>query len=398
MIVGVISSRFNHYSYVRNLVGLVPGVDYVRVTDLFGRAEHTLRRVNKLAHRQLMSPHDLSNQFYDFNLNNVDLIHFYNMISYGRTPWVGTFETILPRFTDLLDKNYPLKRNLSTFPRRWEIHQAFEALVGPSCKRIIAMSECAANLERDLLQGFCSYKKELENKMVVIHPPQTLLISDYSEKPVDLKGRIKFLFVGISFFRKGGREVLDAFKELRDKNHYDIDLTIVSALRIDNYASGESVEDVSEAKKIIAENKDWITYYPQLSNKDVLALMKESHVGLLPTYSDSYGYSMLEFQASGCPVISTNIRVLPEINDNQKGWLIEVPKDPSGEAIHITPSDRQELSAAIRQGLEKSLHEIFANPTIITEKGEKAIQYIRDFHSPADFAARMNQIYLESIG
>ena len=66
--------------------------------------------------------------------------------------------------------------------------------------------------------------------------------------------------------------------------------------------------------------------------------------------------------------------------------------------IHITPSDRQELSAVIRQGLEKSLHEIFTNPTIIAEKGEKAIQYIREHHSPVDFAARMNQIYLESIG
>ena len=42
--------------------------------------------------------------------------------------------------------------------------------------------------------------------------------------------------------------------------------------------------------------------------------MATSHIGLLPTYNDSYGYSVIEFFSYGCPVITTNILALPEIN------------------------------------------------------------------------------------
>lgn len=53
--------------------------------------------------------------------------------------------------------------------------------------------------------------------------------------------------------------------------------------------------------------------------------MKKSDVGLLPTWADTYGYSVLEFQACGCPVISSNTRGLPEINNNEAGWIINMP-------------------------------------------------------------------------
>ena len=63
----------------------------------------------------------------------------------------------------------------------------------------------------------------------------------------------------------------------------------------------------------------WISYVPKLTNNETLELMKKSHIGLLPTYADTYGYSVLEFQAAGCPVITTNVRALPEINNNNLG-------------------------------------------------------------------------------
>ena len=61
-------------------------------------------------------------------------------------------------------------------------------------------------------------------------------------------------------------------------------------------------------KKII-KGSDWITHYETLPNDYVLELMREQHVGLLPTWSDTYGYSVLEFQGIGVPVITTNVNV-----------------------------------------------------------------------------------------
>jgi glycosyltransferase involved in cell wall biosynthesis len=95
---------------------------------------------------------------------------------------------------------------------------------------------------------------------------------------------------------------------LRERDKYEIELTIVSSLNIDNYATKKEPSDVQRVKNFIQKNSDWINYFPQLPNHEVLELMKKSHVGLLPTYADTYGYSVLEFQAAGCPVITTNVR------------------------------------------------------------------------------------------
>jgi glycosyltransferase involved in cell wall biosynthesis len=193
-------------------------------------------------------------------------------------------------------------------------------------------------------------------------------------------------------------EILETFKNLREKYNYNLELTIVSPLRsFDHYAVQEGADDVQQVFKIIHENNDWIKHFPKLPNGEVLAMMKAAHIGLLPTYADSYGYSVLEMQAAGCPVITTNIRALPENNDNQKGWLIEVPKDPLGEAIYTTAEGRQAISAAIRLGLERVLHEIFANRSIIMAKAENAMQSIKVNHSVQSFAARMRKIYQEAL-
>ncbi len=97
---------------------------------------------------------------------------------------------------------------------------------------------------------------------------------------------------------------------------------------------------IQRTAAFIQGNREWINYFPQLPNSEVLDMMKKAHIGLLPTYADTYGYSVLEFQAAGCPVVTTNVRSLPEINDNDKGWLIEVPKNRMGEAIYSTDTDR----------------------------------------------------------
>jgi glycosyltransferase involved in cell wall biosynthesis len=283
------------------------------------------------------------------------------------------------------------------FVSKWVLHRALEALAGNTCKQIIAMSDCAANMQRQLLTEFSRFRENIERKLVVMLPPQDLFVSQFTEKQIDINGRIKFMFVGNEFFRKGGREIIDTIKMLRDQYHYDIELIVVSSLRTDSYAVLVNSEDVLRTAAFFKENREWIKYFPQLPNSEVLDMMKAAHIGLLPTYADSFGYSVLEFQGSGCPVISTNIRALPEINDNDKGWIIEVPKNRLGEAVYTTESDRSVISEAIRKGLEKVVHEIFADRSIIPTKSEKAILSIKSNHSKKDFSSQMKSIYLNAI-
>jgi len=394
MIVGVLGYRFDHYSYVRNIIGKVPGVEYCKTKDLYARLNATAHALNHFTNREILPTFDFNHQFYDFNLNRVDLLHLYNGISYGHTPWVSTFETILPRLRNVVEATHGPAPAFVSEPK---LLKGIQALASAACKQLIAMSDCTANIQRSLLADFGKYKEIIEKKLVIMHPPQQLMVSSFEDKQIDLHGRINFMFVANAFFRKGGREIIETLKLLRDQYHYDLGLTIVSDLRMENYATHETDDDVQSAAAFIQANHDWITYFKHLPNSEVVQMMKKAHVGLLPTYADSYGYSVLEFQAAGCPMISTNVRALPEINNNNTGWIIEVPMNRLGEAIYSTESDRLAISAAIRKGLENIGHEIFADPMIIRTKAERAISSIRSNHSMENFASQMKTIYSNAI-
>ena len=262
---------------------------------------------------------------------------------------------------------------------------------------MVALSECAAHIEKAFLADFKPYQEAIEKKLIVLHPPQKLIVHHFTDKNISLDGAIKFLFVGNAFFRKGGKEIVETFLDIKERFGYPIELIIVSSFDMDTYAAHETEKDSREIKSLIKQNTSWITHFAHLPNTEVLGLMKGAHVGLLPTYADTYGFSVLEFQASGCPVISTNIRALPEINNNDAGWLIDVPKSFLGEAYYSTSAERHTLSQSIRQGLERVLHEIFGNREIIAKKSNLAIQRIQEHHDPRQFGANLKDVYLEAI-
>ena len=109
MKIGIVASRYNLTSEARNVVGIVPDAEYVRVRDLFGYLSAASKRMNHMMHREIFAVSHFTNQFYDFGLNRVDLLHFFNGISFGATPWVASFETVLPRFQNILVGKHALK-------------------------------------------------------------------------------------------------------------------------------------------------------------------------------------------------------------------------------------------------------------------------------------------------
>ena len=130
-----------------------------------------------------------------------------------------------------------------------------------------------------------------------------------------------------------------------------------------------------------------------LPNEQVLSLMKQADVGLLPSWADTYGLSVIEAQACGCPVITTDIRAFPEMNNNRVGWMIKVPKNELGEALYTNETDRQLLSETIRKGLEEIVREIVGNPQLIVDKGTLALEKIKDQHDPQRYADALRSVY-----
>ncbi len=319
----------------------------------------------------------LGNSHWELMKKTDGLWHFFNTVSFGKTPWVITYETALPRW----ETNS--KKLLASGVRK---------LAGEPCKKLIALSECTRSIQHQFLDtNFPSFKEQITSKITVLHPPQELIIADYEEKQLP-EEKLIFTLIGADFFRKGGKEVLAVFDQLL-QNDQPIKLNIVSTLDYDDYASRATEDDLRDAKRIISKYPDAIHHYERLPNRKVLEILKNSHIGLLPTYGDTYGYSVLEAQACGCPVITTNLRALPEINDDRCGWIIEVPKNSYGDGILATQKERSQFYEIIVQSLHKIVNDILSNSEQIRSKGEASMERIRTAHRPEDAARKLEQIY-----
>lgn len=366
----IIGTNTIGYPEIRNFAGLpFKGYEVQKKQSINKLYAHVYFKLKNKTHQYYW------NTFNDLNFYNVSLFHFFNALSTGKTPWITTFETSIPRW----GKNGNSLKGL-------------KLIANKSCKKIIAISECTANIQRKFTNNnFPEFNEVIEEKMMVLHPPQKLFISDIEEKELD-EENIHFILVGNQIFSKGGREVISVLAEYFKKG-FPIKLNLVSSLRYDKYATFTTSEDVAQVKTIIDANKGFINHYSNIPNHQVMSLMKQSHVAFATTYAETYGYSILEAQSCGCPVISTDIRAIPEINNDESGWIINVPKNDLGNGFLSTPEARQKFSERISKGLYKIIEEILNDKTIIKQKGQSSIQRIKKFHSISKASEVLENLY-----
>ena len=360
------------YNELRNFLALpFTGVRVKRVIDPFRIATACHRRLTKKTNYMLR------NLYWDAGLNRCDINHFFNGISLSSRPWFVTFETALPRLAG------PLQDNLA---RR---------LAHPSCKRIIAMSQCAYDIQKEhFCEEYSNLSESVIRKMVVLHPAQQVYASTTRcNKPKDT---LTFAIVGADFFRKGGGQILKVFDRLIPEYPH-LRLNIVSSIQYGDYASRTTRSDYNEAMRIILRHKQQIRHWERLCNDKVIELFRSSDVALLPSWGDTYGYSVLEAQSVGCPVITTNIRALPEINNLSCGWLIDVPRRSSGDGVLDSSADRQHFSSVVEEQLEAHVRGILNQPECIQPKANTALQRIRDEHDPQVNAEKLGYYYRKAL-
>jgi glycosyltransferase involved in cell wall biosynthesis len=245
-------------------------------------------------------------------------------------------------------------------------------------------------IQLGLISNYPEYEDRIRSKLVQLYPPQELLVKSIDQKPIAPDNKLRFMFVGREFYRKGGLEILRCFEELAST--YQFELIIVSALQNDIPDIIPKAFEI-EAKQIIEKhNGSWLSYHKELENSAVLALMKSAHIGLLPTYSETFGFSVLEFQACGCPVISTDVRALPEINNNDIGWIIPTgQKTTHGELKNIQKTIGER---SIENTMKNIIVEIFENRDQIVHKAAMSIRHISNQHSPETFTGSLSRLYI----
>ena len=240
----------------------------------------------------------LANTKWFLPLPKVDLYHTYNGIVVNQTPWVVEVESYMPRYQQL-DAASPLYK--------W----ALRKLAGKHCKALIFTSQNAMLQNRKALEeaGVDPGRMKVIYRAVEQYKPQ-------GRDP----GQFTILFAGNGFFRKGGVELLKAFKQL---NRAEARLKIISALETD-WGLCPMQDAKTWAEKTIAEDP-CITLHRRLPHEGVITHMRAADLFVSTTYLDPFNNTVLEAMGCGLPVICSDTGALPEVaRDGVNGWMLRV--------------------------------------------------------------------------
>jgi len=344
-----------------------PNYDFCRYYDSF-------RVMNALRRRLGTSSRFLKHSRMPPSYPSVDLYHHWATVDFGSTPWVVSSSVGLP----------------FGWPTEW-YRKGLKLLASDACKRIIVTGKCATEWQQYKTQWEPDLTEAVMDKVEILPPAQELLLTDWNEKPVGTDGPLRLAFVGGNFFRKGGHELVRVVQKLAAEGA-DIQLTVVSSMALSSQ-TGDTQADLDEAHQIM-EACPAITWQGRLPNDQVLDVFRQAHIGLLPSYIETYGYTVLEAQAAGCATITTDIKAFPDINPDEVGWRASID---GPDYDFRSEEGRALISERLERGLYRILSTILDRPSVVREKGEAALQRIKDEHDPDRHRMRLQAIYDQAI-
>jgi glycosyltransferase involved in cell wall biosynthesis len=260
-----------------------------------------------------------------FPLRKFDLVHAFNRIPIGLGPFIIGFESHLPRVFGRED---------------WKIFAVLShMLASERCRKIVAISQIA---QRQFLRQHSNrpWFDDVASKLMVRYPNIFIPPQSDSLAPT-ATGEITLVFVGNHFVRKGGLVALRV-AQLANQTGFPLKIDIVSGLQAgaSSWIGPTRPRFLNEYLSLL-DTLPNVTLHGSQPNSTVLNLIGRSHFLLLPTFSDTFGYSAIEAMARYTPVIATDIGALPEfIEDQVNGILLPLDKNEIGEWKHEGRTDR----------------------------------------------------------
>jgi glycosyltransferase involved in cell wall biosynthesis len=280
----------------------------------FWRTPYIFRQIRKLI-RGLVKGND-----YSFSFQMQSLFD-------GSTPGIPHF--VFTDHTHLENLNYATNNRNSIYSLKWidlekEIYQNASLTFVRS-----------SNVRRSVIQDYACP----ENKVVLAYAGSNAKINTTKTKNNDYT-RPHILFVGIDWARKGGPDLVEAFKIVLKKIP-TAQLTVVGAkpdLQIPN------------CTVIGAVPPDELDQYYQ-----------QASVFCLPTYIEPFGIVFIEAMTAHLPVVATRVGAIPDfVEEDCNGWLVE-------------PGDVK--------GIADALIKLLENPQMCRTFGEQSFQLTRQRYS-----------------
>jgi len=309
-----------------------------------------------------------------------DVIHTFNRVPLTRKPWLVTFESLLPRTIG------PRQEWMRSLLRR--------RLLQPNLHRVLAMSDFArvqfAHQSRDWPDA-----SRVLSKMQVVAPSTPVRTG--APRSYRAGEELRLVFVGLDWGRKGG-VVVARLAELLDRGEVPARIDVVSSLRFSytDDARHELYDD--DRRRLVSSAR--VTCHDRLPNDRVQELLAQAHVLLLPTISDTFGYSVLEGLAHSLPAIVSNVCALPElVTDGENGFVLDVPIDERRRWVHEGRRSwpmLDEAWTALAEQAAGAVERIVGGDVDYGAMSTAALGRIRTRHDPAAMRATLGGLYRDA--
>jgi glycosyltransferase involved in cell wall biosynthesis len=278
-------------------------------------------------------------------------------------------------------------------------------LASSRCKAIVAISEYG---KRQFIRQHSKFPwfDEVCEKLSVRYPNIPLGHVPDGVKRTETTA-VRLVFVGNHFARKGGTVAL-RMAELAAGSDLPILLDVVSSLEVgpsswvDPTRPGYFDEDFELLNRLPN-----VRHYGGLPNDQVLGLVEQAHFVLLPTFSDTFGFSTIEAMARCTPVIATSQGALPEfVADGINGILLPLDTDDVGEWKHIGSPERGRRSyerlfeGEVERLAEEALHavkRVMASPGLYDSMRKNARNTAERLFDARDASRFWDDLYCESV-
>ncbi|MBI5353864.1 MAG: glycosyltransferase family 4 protein [Chloroflexi bacterium] len=197
--------------------------------------------------------------------------------------------------THLANLNYPDFDVKKLYPKKWTV---LEKQVYDNAAKVFVWS---SNIRKSLME---QYQQPAE-KVICVYAGNNVE-SNNSTTEYKTYGQGNILFVGLDWERKGGPELIEAFKLVLTK-HPNATLTIAGAKPNLQMPNCKLVGKISHAELSV--------YY------------ESATVFCLPTRVEPFGIVFLEAMQARLPVIGTNVGAIPDFLQNDWNGILVEPGD-----------------------------------------------------------------------
>ncbi len=275
-------------------------------------------------------------------------------------------------------------------PRRLRVALIERLLLRDNCRRLVFWSQAGLDTMRNY--GRVSDTR-IWAKSTVVYPA----VRAVPEANIRFRGgrAARLMFSG-TFFIKGGVHVVEAYERLQ-KKYPDVQLRLCCDPDIDFRTSNAALRE--EFLTRIRANPG-ITLGRVSRAVLMNEILPETDVYLLPTYSDAFGFAILEAMACGVPVVSTNIFAIPEmIEHGGHGILLDTRAFDtmnmfSGLDVSGLPGG---FRAAVTDALYDSIEQLVVSPDLRRRLGLAARERALTQFSFERRNAQMSAVYDEAL-